>query len=538
MKKIFTLLFLFCGFHVVAQNIISNNKEWMIYTYFDTLFVKNLIYNKITSTIFKESLGVEFAGIGNDGKTSVFIDYNEDKIIVFDIDNSSRIKEVKISTDIVSAYYYENTQVSAISIDIDNKFVIIGLSNGEIDIWNYDNGELITKTEHSSNISKLLFRPFRKQFISCSADGEIKLWDILTGNNIKTLLGHSNVVNSIDISANGNILVSCSDDKTIKIWNINAGVCEKTFETEYKYLNVDVQGDGEYFITSLNHIDTKDQLWNKNTGIVSGKSIYEKPYVPDSIDVVIPTNSYGVNETFVLIIANENYKHEGPVENALMDGIVFMQYCIKTLGIDNTNIHFIEDASLGIILSELDWLTNITKAYKTDAKILLYYAGHGLSAGQNQESYILPSDGNSQDLSTAIKLDDIYSNLTQYPTKNITVILDACFNGSARNGGMLASARGTKLKPRDSILPGNMVVFSAASSDETAWPYKDKQHGLFTYYLLKKLHDTKGVVTYKELADYVIGNVSKTSLKLYNKIQTPTINIGNNVPNWEKLKLN
>jgi len=31
-----------------------------------------------------------------------------------------------------------------------------------------------------------------------------------------------------------------------------------------------------------------------------------------------------------------------------------------------------------------------------------------------------------------------------------------------------------------------VALVSASQADETAYPYKDKQHGLFTYYLLKK----------------------------------------------------
>jgi hypothetical protein len=34
---------------------------------------------------------------------------------------------------------------------------------------------------------------------------------------------------------------------------------------------------------------------------------------------------------------------------------------------------------------------------------------------------------------------------------------------------------------------GNMVVFSAAQGDETAYPNNDEKHGMFTYFLLKKL---------------------------------------------------
>ena len=63
--------------------------------------------------------------------------------------------------------------------------------------------------------------------------------------------------------------------------------------------------------------------------------------------------------------------------------------------------------------------------------------------------------------------------------------MDACFSGSRRENGMIVSARGVAIKPKKDIVTGNVVVFSAADGSETAYPYKEKGHGLFTYFLLK-----------------------------------------------------
>lgn len=83
-----------------------------------------------------------------------------------------------------------------------------------------------------------------------------------------------------------------------------------------------------------------------------------------------------------------------------------------------------------------------------------------------------------------------------------------------------------------------MVVFSAASGDETAYPYKEKGHGLFTYYLLKKLQETKGDVTLGELGRYIVDNVTKESVVSNGKSQTPTVMPSDNVVNgWENMKL-
>ena len=83
-----------------------------------------------------------------------------------------------------------------------------------------------------------------------------------------------------------------------------------------------------------------------------------------------------------------------------------------------------------------------------------------------------------------------------------------------------------------------MVVFSAAQGDETAYPYKEKAHGMFTYYLLKKLQETSGDVTLGELADYVTEEVSRRAIVENSKSQTPSVSVSDAVASdWKNMKL-
>ena len=53
------------------------------------------------------------------------------------------------------------------------------------------------------------------KFISCSDDNTIKLWD-LNGDCLKTFIGHTKQIHSIQVMPNDKI-ISCSLDKTIQI---------------------------------------------------------------------------------------------------------------------------------------------------------------------------------------------------------------------------------------------------------------------------------------------------------------------------------
>lgn len=257
------------------------------------------------------------------------------------------------------------------------------------------------------------------------------------------------------------------------------------------------------------------------------------------VDVDIPVTHVTDSLTFVIIIANENYLRLNPVPYALNDGYVFGEYCKKTWGIPQENIRFYEDATYGTMLMAVKDIQDIAAAFGGEMDLLFYYAGHGAPQGSGADAYLLPVDAYGVDEDISYSLSRLYRELGEIPARSVTVFLDACFSGSTRGGDMLASARSVAIKPQISAPSGNTVVFSAASGDETAMPYPEKQHGLFTYYLLKKIQQTQGNVTYKELADYVVEQVSRRSLVLHRKTQVPNMMASPSLSqDWKTLPLN
>ncbi len=308
-----------------------------------------------------------------------------------------------------------------------------------------------------------------------------------------------------------------------------------------------------------NTLDVEGELYLANNNISKAREIYNdilketpdfytqketklskfmKEHKGGDVDFDIPIADNVSNHTFAVIISNEKYQMEKAVQYAENDGKAFTEYCKKTLGLPEKNVHFVTNATLNNIKHEIKWLQDVITVYNGDAKIIFYYAGHGIPDEQNKSAYLLPIDGYGSDVTTGYALEDLYKALGSLPSKSVTVFLDACFSGAKRDGEMLASARGVAIKVKQATPVGNIVVFSAAQGDETAYPYKEEEHGLFTYYLLKKLQETKGDVTLGELGDYIKTQVERQSIVINGKLQSPSIVSTATIANsWKKWTL-
>ena len=73
---------------------------------------------------------------------------------------------------------------------------------------------------HSAGIAAVSVHPIYTMAASGSEDGTIKLWDYESGDYLRTLRGHTNVVTGVDFSPSGLYLVSCSTDLSVKIWEV------------------------------------------------------------------------------------------------------------------------------------------------------------------------------------------------------------------------------------------------------------------------------------------------------------------------------
>jgi hypothetical protein len=295
---------------------------------------------------------------------------------------------------------------------------------------------------------------------------------------------------------------------------------------ELNYTNTIIDYNFDKIDINLSQNETPKSAVNiENKTISVGKS---------AVDINIPINSKVTNR-YALIIGNEDYQSmqrtlntEQNVEFAVNDATVFKEYTINTLGVEVDNITFITNATAAQMAQQIDKVCKILNKLGNKAELIVYYAGHGFPDESTKIPYLIPVDVSASNLEMGIKLSDLYKKIAATNAKKVVVFLDACFTGGGRNSSIVAS-RGIKVVPKDDVLTGNIVVLTASSGLQSALPYNSEKHGIFSYYLLKKIQESKGDISINELYNYLKDNVSIQSLKINNKEQDPSMNYSQSV---------
>lgn len=239
---------------------------------------------------------------------------------------------------------------------------------------------------------------------------------------------------------------------------------------------------------------------------------------------------------FALVIGNEDYNsmkqeatYQPNVDFAVQDAETFAKYANNIMGVPENNIILLKNATLAQMKSNLDKISNLAKNDISDLELIVYYAGHGQVDGESKESYLIPVDVSITAPKSGIKLADFYSTLSSCNAKKTMVFLDACYSGVGR---------GIIIKPKETPVKGNLIVMTATSSTQRSMPYQEKNHGLFTYFLLKTLRDSSGDITVGKLFEEVQSTVKTNSVWINNSQQTPElINGPDIVEGWKNWTL-
>ena len=117
---------------------------------------------------------------------------------------------------------------------------------------------LRTLNGHTDKVNSVAISPDGQILVSGSADKTIKVWNLQSGELIRTLREHSDEVNSISISVDGQNIVSGSGDTTIRVWNLQT---KDLFWFKINSQITNADGQIDFYGIESNTI----RVWNEQT---------------------------------------------------------------------------------------------------------------------------------------------------------------------------------------------------------------------------------------------------------------------------------
>ena len=140
------------------------------------------------------------------------------KAIVWDMESGKAIRTIS----------FPDQKLAIFSVDIssDNKMLATADWGGYVIIWDIESGEAIKSVSphDRTGVYQVKFSQNGVYFISAGLDRKLKMTEIDTGEEIRLFTGHTDLVNSINLSPDGSRIITAGWDGTVRVWDFMSGI--------------------------------------------------------------------------------------------------------------------------------------------------------------------------------------------------------------------------------------------------------------------------------------------------------------------------
>jgi hypothetical protein len=181
------------------------------------------------------------------------------KAIIWDVESGKTIRTISFPD--------ENLAIFSVDFSHDGKLLATADWGGNVGIWDIESGKMIRmlSPHDPTAVYQVRFSSNDVYLITAGLDMKLKLTEIDTGEEIREFTGHTELVNSINLSLSGDRIITAGLDGTIRVWDFFSGLqLLKIKAHQGGVYNAKFDPSGKYIVSGGDDFLVKE--WDATTG--------------------------------------------------------------------------------------------------------------------------------------------------------------------------------------------------------------------------------------------------------------------------------